>query len=108
MATTPSAAGFVAQYGGSATDPKVVFALAAAQDWARLALGLEVDATLELRGDQLAAFYGYMGDTLKLPRAAFGYGPPDESSDLAIAVGDIGQRWAKKLTAGTSAVVTFA
>lgn len=106
--TAPTAAGYASRYGGSATDPKVVEALASAQAWARLALGLEADAALDLRDDQLTAFYGYMGDTLKIPRAAFGYGPAaDDAADIQVAIGDIGQRWAPKLTVGTSAIVTF-
>lgn len=105
---SPDVTGYVAAYGGAVNDAKVIAAVGAATAWARATLGLAADADLDLRADQLQAVYGYAGDVLKLPRAAFGYYGPDDQEGVQVAAGDIGRRWSGMLLYGARTAVPFA
>lgn len=106
----PVVADYVASYGGNAADAKVIAAFAAGEAWARNELGLSSSGSLDvLRDDNRQALFGYVADTLKLPKAQFGYlTEASEVDGLVVAAGDIGRRWSAMLTRGLGAKSTFA
>jgi len=87
----------------AANDPELAVAYDRAMSWARTELNrLDDDDLADLRAFNEGAIEGYARDTLKLPKAQFGYfdgGGQDEAA--LVAVGDIGRRHRQMLCYGT-------